>query len=126
MSQDPTPPAQPTTGWFAASLRGFVGRCPRCGHHGLRAGFLRVREACAGCGLELAAFRADDAPPYFTILVVGHLVIPGVLLVERLWAPDLWLQTAFWVPTTLALTLALLPRIKGAVIGMHYAAGIRG
>jgi uncharacterized protein (DUF983 family) len=126
MSQDPTPPVQPPTGWFAAAVRGFAGRCPRCGHRGLRTGFLRVRETCAGCGLELGAIRADDAPPYFTIFVVGHLVIPGVLMAERIWTPALWLQTAFWVPATLALTLALLPRIKGAVIGWQFAAGIRG
>ena len=50
----------------------------------------------------------------------------ALLLVERTWAPALWLQAAIWVPTTLALSLALLPRIKGAVIGWQYAAGIRG
>lgn len=126
MTDDATSPTPTPTGWFGAARRGFANRCPCCGTPGLRDGFLRVRAQCAGCGLRLGEFRADDAPPYFTIFVVGHLVIPGVLMAERIWTPALWLQTAFWVPATLALTLALLPRIKGAVIGWQFAAGIRG
>jgi uncharacterized protein (DUF983 family) len=33
---------------------------------------------------------------------------------------------AIWIPATLVLSLLLLPRIKGAVIGWQFAAGIRG
>jgi uncharacterized protein (DUF983 family) len=121
---DVTHPPHP--GWAGALWRGFTNRCPCCGTRGLRAGFLRLRPRCDGCGLELGGFRADDAPPYFTILAVGHLVVPAMLMVERNWAPDLWLQAAIWLPTTLALTLLLLPPIKGAVVGCLWAAGIRG
>lgn len=126
MTDDVPQTAIPPTGWFGALWRGFANRCPCCGHPGLRDGFLRVRARCESCGLRLGEFRADDAPPYFTIFIVGHIIVPALLVVERVWAPDLWIQTAIWVPATLALSLALLPRIKGAVIGWQYAAGIRG
>jgi uncharacterized protein (DUF983 family) len=119
-------PGTVATSWFDALWRGFRHRCPRCDHAGILEGFLRIRPRCVGCGLELGEFRADDAPPYFTIFIVGHLIVPAVLLVERLWAPALWLQALIWIPATLALTLALLPRVKGAVIGWHWAAGIKG
>ena len=58
---DVTHPPHP--GWAGALWRGFTNRCPCCGTRGLRAGFLRLRPRCDGCGLELGGFRADDAPP---------------------------------------------------------------
>ena len=27
--------------------------------------------------------RADDAPPYFTILITGHIVVPLMFVVDR-------------------------------------------
>ena len=33
--------------------------------------------------------RADDFPPYITIMVVGHIVIPSFLLCEKLWQPEI-------------------------------------
>ncbi len=32
--------------------RGLAKRCPRCGQSRLMDGFLRLRKACAGCGLQ--------------------------------------------------------------------------
>ncbi len=34
------------------------------------------RPECPNCHAPLGLARADDAPPYFTILIVGHIVIP--------------------------------------------------
>ena len=113
-------------GWTTALRRGLRRRCPACGEGRLFEGLLRVAPTCAHCGLATGEFRSDDAPPYFTILIVGHLVVPMVLLIERAFAPALWLQTALWIPATLALSLLILPRVKGAVIGWQWAAGIRG
>ncbi|MEA2779781.1 MAG: hypothetical protein QOK29_1325, partial [Rhodospirillaceae bacterium] len=55
---------------------------------------------------------------YFTIAIVGHIVVPAVLAVEQIAAPPTWLQLAIWLPVTLALTLGLLPYIKGAAMGV--------
>ncbi len=120
-----TAPA-PARDWTTALRRGFARRCPACGQGDLFHGLLRVAPSCARCGLATGEFRSDDAPPYFTILIVGHLVVPAVLLIEKFFAPALWLQAALWIPLTLALTMLVLPRVKGVVIGWLFATGIKG
>ena len=85
-----------------------------------------MREACAACGEELHHHRADDAPPYFTIFLVGHLVLPPLLLIERSLQPDIWLQLAVWLPLCLLLSLWLLPKVKGAVIGLQWSKYMHG
>ncbi|MFO1033927.1 MAG: DUF983 domain-containing protein [Hyphomicrobiales bacterium] len=112
--------------WKSALLRGFNKRCPRCGEGHLLKGYLGVADSCTACGLDLTPQRADDAPPYFTILIVGHIVVPGLLVTEKLWHPDIWLQLGFWLLATAVLTLWLLPRVKGAVIGAQWAFRMHG
>jgi uncharacterized protein (DUF983 family) len=58
-----------------AMRRGFCGRCPNCGKGRLFRAFLKVVDRCDHCGEELSHHRADDAPAYFVILIVGHIVV---------------------------------------------------
>lgn len=103
---------------FAAALgRGLAGRCPACGKGRLFDGFLRVMPACANCGAPLGLARADDAPPYFTILIVGHIVIPAMLIMQRFADPSTLLLSAIFVPLTLFLSVGLLRPVKGATVG---------
>lgn len=106
--------------------RGFCQRCPSCGTGKLFDGYISAAPTCRNCGEALHHQRADDAPPYFTIFAVGHVVIPGLLVMEKLWHPPLWLHFSIWMPLTLLLTLWLLPRIKGSVIGLQWAFGMHG
>lgn len=103
---------------FATALsRGLRGRCPHCGEGRLFRTYLKVSQACPACGVDLARYPADDGPAYFTILIVGHLVIVPVLFIPWVWQGP----TLVTVPVTLgflaAVTLALLPIVKGAFIG---------
>ena len=107
-----------------ALLRGLSGRCPACGVGKLFRGYLRVESTCAACDAPLGLVRADDAPPYFTIVVVGHLIVPGMLILERDVTPPLWVHAAIWLPLTAALSLALLRPIKGATVGLMLKLGI--
>ncbi len=107
-----------------ALRRGLAARCPVCGQAALFAGYLRVRTACPNCGELLGRIHADDAPPYFTILIVAHIVVPGMLLLERAATPPLWVHAIIWLPLTLGLTLALLRPIKGAILGAMLALGV--
>lgn len=100
---------------------GFSRRCPDCGRGAIFRGYLKVRPQCESCGLDLAQFRADDAPPYFTMLIVLHIIGPAMLWLEQLAQPPEWLLYAIWLPLALALTLFLLPRVKGAVISVQWA-----
>lgn len=108
----------PTT--FTSIKRGLRHRCPGCGTGPLFRRYLKLVAACAVCGEPLAQLRADDFPPYLTILIVGHLVVPMMLLCERVGA-SATLQVVLWVPTTLLLTLLLLPRCKGAIVGLMWS-----
>lgn len=118
--------ALPKRPLWSAMRRGLAGRCPNCGEGHLFGGYLKVVDRCERCGEDYSHARADDLPPYLTIIVVGHIVIPLVLLVEQTWSPPDWVQFALWVPLTLIMTLALLQPIKGAVVGLQWANYMHG
>jgi uncharacterized protein (DUF983 family) len=105
-------------------LRGARGHCPVCDAPGLFRSYLRVRPECASCGAPVGLARADDAPPYFTIFAVGHLVVPPMLFAERAWQPPVWLDCVVWLPVSLGLALALLQPIKGATVGLMMKVGL--
>jgi uncharacterized protein (DUF983 family) len=106
--------------------RGALGRCPGCGKGKLFRNFLKVTDRCALCGEELHHHRADDAPPYFTILMVGHLVVPWVWVMEVYGRPPLWVHLTVWLPLVVGLSLTLLPVFKGAIVGMQWALQMHG
>ena len=104
--------------------RGLCRRCPDCGQGRLFDGYLRVRPVCDACGHDNDRYPADDAPPYFTILLVGHLVVAPLLTLAIVRDTPLWLSIGAVCTLVLACTLLLLPRVKGAVIGACWAFGI--
>jgi uncharacterized protein (DUF983 family) len=116
---------QPDLPLGRALRRGLRGVCPNCGRAPLFQGFLRVNVACGQCDAPLGRLRADDAPPYFVILLVGHIVIPSMLIVERFLRPPLWVHTAIWVPLTLILAIGLLRPVKGATVGLMLRLGMQ-
>jgi uncharacterized protein (DUF983 family) len=123
--QPPSDPAVKRAVW-PAMRRGFAQTCPSCGTAPLFRKFLKSVDACAACGAEMHHHRADDAPPYFTMFVVGHVVIGGMLFAEKRYAPETWMHLAVWLPLTALLSLWLLPRFKGALIGLQWALRMHG
>ncbi|MGE5259912.1 MAG: DUF983 domain-containing protein [Actinomycetota bacterium] len=111
---------------FQSLLRGATLKCPACGVGALYRRYLKVADTCPNCGEELFHHRADDAPPYFTVVIVGHIVVALVLLVEMAYRPPLWVHAALWLPLTLILALVFLPPIKGALIGLQWALRMHG
>lgn len=109
-----------------AVRRGLLGRCPGCGIGAIYGGYLKVNQRCPACREELHHHRADDAPPYFVILIVGHLVVGGALALEVAMAPPLWLQMVAWPLLAIALSLVLLPPVKSALIGLQWALRMHG
>ncbi|WP_333824444.1 DUF983 domain-containing protein [Pinisolibacter sp.] len=107
-------------------VRGLRGRCPVCGTGHVFDGYLAVAPACSVCGEELHHHRADDLPPYLTILIVGHLVVSGLLVTERMFRPEIWIQMAVWLPMTALLALLLIRPIKGGVVGLQWALRMHG
>jgi uncharacterized protein (DUF983 family) len=109
----------PTSPPLATAVgRGLACRCPACGKAHLFNGFLKVVAECRNCGAPLGLARADDAPPYVTIFVTGHVIVPLLFMVDRMSNPPLWVMSAIFLPLTAAVALALLRPIKGGTVGL--------
>lgn len=107
-------------------LRGWRRRCPNCGAGPLLRGYLTLRTSCPVCGEALHHARADDGPAYLTILIVGHLMAPLILWAFVEFRPEpLTLATVFSVGTV-GLSLFLLPRLKGVMVGLQWARRMHG
>ncbi|HMO09537.1 MAG TPA: DUF983 domain-containing protein [Paracoccaceae bacterium] len=109
-----------------AMLRGWRRRCPCCGAGPILRGYLKVRDTCPSCGQALHHHRADDGPAYLTILIVGHLMAPLLLAIFVSWRPDPMTLAAVFSVGTVALSLYLLPRLKGVLIGIQWAKRMHG
>jgi len=107
-------------------LRGARQKCPACGVGAMFRRYLKVSDDCPHCGEALHHQRADDAPPYFTIVFVGHVVVALVLSVEMTYHPPMWLHAALWLPLTVILALIALPLIKGALVALQWALLMHG
>ena len=109
-----------------AMFKGWRRKCPKCGSGDLLHSYLKVNDACSVCDQPFHHHRADDAPAYLTILIVGHLMAPLLHVTFTTWRPEpMTLFTIFAVGCT-GLSLYLLPRIKGAVIGFQWARRMHG
>lgn len=101
--------------------RGLTLRCPNCGKGRLFAGYLNIRSPCTVCGTDNNIYPSDDFPPYLTILVSGHIIIPRFAITDTHDALPFWIEAGIWLPITLALCLAMLPVMKGATVGLCWA-----
>ena len=109
-----------------AVRRGIMRRCPQCGRGKLFDGYLKINLVCKSCGLEISGHRADDAPPYITIVLVGHVIVPVALAVQEAFGPPMWMQFSIWLPAVTISALAILPSAKGAMIGLQWANRMHG
>jgi uncharacterized protein (DUF983 family) len=107
-------------------LRGWRRRCPACGKGALLQGYLTVRDHCPDCGEELFHQRADDGPAWATILITGHIMAPVMLTVYELWRPEPLVMALSLSAIFLALSLTLLPRLKGVFVGVQWAKRMHG
>jgi uncharacterized protein (DUF983 family) len=116
----------PRDKWLAVK-RGYQGKCPNCGEASMFRAFLKVADDCSACGEEPHHQRADDAPPYMTIFVVGHIIGAGMLMMEH--QNDelpIWIHATIWPILTIVLSFYFLPRIKGGLIGLQWALRMHG
>lgn len=124
---DPLPLAQEERPLWPSVLRGWRCRCPACGAGPMLRGYLQVRDACPVCGQELSRHhRADDGPAYLAILIVGHVLAPAMLLLYANWEPDPLVTASVFSVGAVAMSLFLLPRLKGAFIALQWAKRMHG
>jgi uncharacterized protein (DUF983 family) len=111
---------------WQALRRGWRCTCANCGEGALYGRYLKVNDACSACGTEFHHHRADDAPPYFVMTITAHVVVGGILVLEKNFSLDVWMQLAIWLPVLVLLSLWLLPRVKGALIAYQWALRMHG
>jgi uncharacterized protein (DUF983 family) len=109
-----------------AIWRGWRRRCPACGKGRLLTGYLTVRSACPACGEDFRPQRADDGPAYLTILIVGHVMAPLLVIVFVEFRPAPGVLAGIFSLGTVALSLYLLPRLKGVVVAIQWARRMHG
>lgn len=105
--------------------RGLSLHCPNCGKGRLFKSFLKVQQHCDICGNDNSIYPSDDAPPYLTLLLTGHVIVPLYMAIERAYAPPMWLSASIWLPLTAIMSILLLPYMKGGVLGFCWAKDIR-
>lgn len=109
-----------------AIANGLRLRCPRCGKGHLFRAYLKVKDQCEVCGLELSHHRADDFPPYIAIFIVGHVIVGVILELQFHTAIEPWVYLVTAVPIAIILPLLILPSIKGAIVGLQWAQRMYG
>lgn len=109
-----------------AMIRGALGKCPNCGEGALFERYLKVADQCPNCGEALHHQRADDGPAYLTILIVSHLGAPLLLACYMAWRPSAMTMILTFSLGAIVLSLLLLPRIKGAMVGLQWARKMHG
>jgi uncharacterized protein (DUF983 family) len=109
-----------------AVLRGWRRRCPQCGTGPMLKGYLKLRERCPVCAEDLSHARADDGPAYLTILIVGHVMAPVLLWVFTTFRPEPMILASIFSVGCVALSLYLLPRLKGLIVAMQWARHMHG
>ena len=110
----------------AALLRGIRGRCPRCGEAKLFGKFLKPVAICSQCHQDWTHHRADDMPPYISILITGHVLAPVIIYFGAF--SDVSMGAAMAISLVLAavLMISLLQPAKGGVIALQWWHGMHG
>ena len=109
-----------------AMFRGWKRRCPNCGKGPIMKSYLKVRDTCLVCNEDLHHHRADDGPAYLTILIVGHIMAPLLIWVFTTFRPEPMILATGFTIGCVALSLFLLPRLKGAIVGLQWAKRMHG
>ncbi len=104
-----------------ALLRALKLHCPNCGEGKILSGYIKPVESCAICQEKYSHIRTDDAAPWLSILLVGHIFVPTILSVQQeLNWPD-WLSMTVWPALVLAFALLFLPWAKAFFLTVIWA-----
>lgn len=109
-----------------ALLKGWKRKCPNCGAGPILHGYLKVNDNCVVCHEDFSHHRADDGPAYLTILIVGHLMAPLIHVTFTMFRPEPLIMATVFSVGCIALSLYLLPRLKGAIVAFQWARRMHG
>lgn len=93
-------------------------RCPNCGEGKLFKAYLKPVESCSACNEPYGHIRADDGPAWFTMVIVGFIIVPILVLVEMKTGLSLAVKIPLLCVLTTLLVLAILPITKALMIAI--------
>ena len=111
---------------MTAIRRGLARRCPHCGKGATLTGYLTRVPACTDCGTDFSEIRADDGPAWATLIVVGHVLAPLMVMLGRDDRIPVWAAIALLSAAMLAGVAWTLPRAKGLFIALIWRMGATG
>jgi uncharacterized protein (DUF983 family) len=111
---------------FSVLWRGIQKRCPQCGVGAVLTGYLKPASSCSHCGEDFSHISADDGPAWLTLLIVGHAIVPLMLVFGRDNAIPAWFSITSLTLITLFGVYFVLPRAKGAFIALIWVTGATG
>ena len=111
---------------FSVLWRGIQKRCPKCGVGAVLTGYLKPASSCSLCGEDFSHISADDGPAWLTLLIVGHAIVPLMLVFGRDNAIPAWFSITSLTLITLVGVYFILPRAKGAFIVLIWVTGATG
>ena len=111
---------------FSVLWRGIQKRCPKCGVGAVLTGYLKPASSCLHCGEDFSHISADDGPAWLTLLIVGHAIVPLMLVFGRDNAIPAWFSITSLTLITLFGVYFVLPRAKGVFIALIWVTGATG
>ena len=61
-----------------------------------------------------------------SIFIVGHVIVPVALIVERSYTPPLYVHAILFCLLAIVVSMITLPLVKGAVVGLQWALRMHG
>ena len=107
-----------------AVQRGVRGRCPACGRGRVLKGYITPLARCDACGEDLSPYQTADFAHYLVTFLIGLTFIPLVLALSLSGMAADWLIVPL-LAAAVGLAILLLPRAKGAAIGLLWALDVR-
>ncbi|WP_443747831.1 DUF983 domain-containing protein [Asticcacaulis solisilvae] len=102
-----------------------LGRCPACGKGKLFKSYLKVADACAICGVNFKAAETGDGPVVFVLLIAGFIACTGLLVSVLAWDWPVWKLLSVWPALAVALSLVLMPMLKGVMVASQLRHRVR-
>ncbi len=101
-------------------------RCPKCGQAPLFRTYLKQVDTCANCGEAFGHIRADDAPAWLTIIVMGHVLAFTLMFIAPSTNWPMWVNILVWQSFAIGMVFWLLPRAKAIFIAIIWRTGANG
>lgn len=97
-------------------------KCPKCGQGDLYKDRIQptINEKCSSCGMALSEHDCGDGAAVFLIFVLGFLLVPAALLLQKLAEPPLWLHIIVWSIVTVGLTVLAMRPLKAYIIALQF------